>query len=183
MPIEVRKDGFQTLTIPVTGKYKIEIVAPGTGQRLFKRFSIPGVRIVAKFKLKRGQKITAALGQQPRFGFDGDGGSGGSFLVLETEKEPKLLLAAGGAGCSKNQAFGEGRFERGLEKIDISGAGYTVAPVESKFSKVEGRGRQKLGLDWLRFSYFKKKLSRKSWRAFFRRNFLEERFKPKKFGY
>ena len=129
------------MTIPVTAKYKIEIVAPGTGKQLSIRLLIPGVRIVAKFELKRGQKITAALGQQPRFGIDGEGGSGGSFLVLETDKEQKLLLAAGGAGSSYNEGFGRGKFGRGLGdelKIDISGAGYTLAPDDSKFSKIEG---------------------------------------------
>ena len=136
------------MIIPVTSKYKIEIVAPGTGKQLFCRLLIPGVRIIAKFELKRGQKITAALGQQPRFGIDGEGGSGGSFLVLETDKEQKLLLAAGGAGTkngiyhrcsSKNGVYLRClRFAKGLLKSDISGAGYTIAPDDSKFSKVEG---------------------------------------------
>ena len=50
--------------------------------------------MVGKFELKKGQKITAAVGQQSQF----DGvESGGSFLVLETDEKPKLLLAVTGA--------------------------------------------------------------------------------------
>lgn len=109
------------MTIPITAKYEIEIVSPGdnreytsyTIQREITRYlshsgltpttstitgKIPGTRIIGKFELKRGQKITAAIGQQLRPGFNGKGGSGGSFLVLETDKEPELLLAAGGVG-------------------------------------------------------------------------------------
>ena len=111
------------MTIPVTAKYKIELVAPGT-----ERDKIPGVRIIAKFELKRGQKITAALGQQPKFALDGMNGSGGSFLVLESDKERKLLLAAGGAGSSRHKNFGRGSTEGGLGKIKISGAGYRIEP-------------------------------------------------------
>ena len=85
---EVLKDGFQTLTIPFTSIYKIEIVAPGTSKQ-------PGDRIIGKFDLEMGQKITAAIGQPQLFGFNDEGGSGGSFLVLKTNKEQKVLLAAG----------------------------------------------------------------------------------------
>ena len=53
---EVSRDGFQTLTIPVSGEYKIEIVAPGSNS------SVPGARIIGTFKFEKGQKITAALG-------------------------------------------------------------------------------------------------------------------------
>ena len=53
---EVSRDGFQTLTIPVSGEYKIEIVAPGSNS------SVPGARILGTFKFEKGQKITAALG-------------------------------------------------------------------------------------------------------------------------
>ena len=97
---DVSRDGFQTLTIPVSAEYRIEIVAPGNS--LTKH---PGVRIIGKFELKKGQRITAALGQQ---GNDSWCGSGGSFLVLESDEGPKPLLIAGGAGCAwrNDEEFG-----------------------------------------------------------------------------
>ena len=100
---DVRKDGFQTLRIPTTSTYEIEIVAPGNCH--LKR---PGVRIKGTFALVAGDKITAALGQQGshEWGFCG---SGGSFLTLETKNSLKPLLIAGGAGSAR---FDE-EFERG----------------------------------------------------------------------
>ena len=66
----------------------------------------PGVRIIGKFELKKGQKITAALGQQ---GSHWGCGSGGSFLVLESDDGPKPLLVAGGAGSAwRDEEFGHG---------------------------------------------------------------------------
>lgn len=117
-------------------------------------YTTAGVRVVGKFELKKGQKITAALGQQPF----GKGGSGGSFLVLETDKEQKLLLVAGGAGYSKNKCFGEGsiknvlsigqvpkEFRKGL----IGGKGndwwdgeYIGCGIEGGFGGGSGEGRQ-----------------------------------------
>ena len=109
---EVLRDGFQTLTIPVTAKYKIELVAPGTYESYhiseitgpaYTMSSSRGVRIIGEFELEKGQKITVALGQQPEFqGINVHSKNGGSFLVLETDKEPKILLAAGGADYSES---------------------------------------------------------------------------------
>ena len=87
--------------IPVSANYEIELVAPGNARKKH-----PGVRIVGNFKLKQGQRITAALGQQ---GTLSHCGSGGSFLVLESDKGPKPLLVAGGAG----DAYLDERFARG----------------------------------------------------------------------
>ena len=103
MLFEVKRDGYQTLTIPVTAEYRIELVAPGTPWHKH-----PGVRIVGKFELKKGQKITAALGQQGKYFFCG---SGGSFLVLESDEGQKPLLIAGGAGCADDDDVEE--FARG----------------------------------------------------------------------
>merc|ERR1711937_554648 len=57
MLFDVLNDGFQTLTIPVSAQYKIELAAPGVS--LKKKF--PGVKIIGVFELKKGQKITVAL--------------------------------------------------------------------------------------------------------------------------
>ena len=97
--------------------YKIELIAPGnTG------WDHPGVRIIGRFELKKGQKITAALGQQ---GSDYCCGSGGSFLVLESDEGPKPLLIAGGAGYAfEDEEFGRGNIEKtavGNENIGTSG--------------------------------------------------------------
>ena len=72
---DVFQDGYQTLTIPLTAEFKIEIVAPGNDDEKH-----PGVKIVGEFKLEKGQKITVALGQQ---GNSFLCGSGGSFVVLD----------------------------------------------------------------------------------------------------
>ena len=83
---KVQKDGYQSLIIPVSALYKIELVAPGSW------FSkIPGVRIVAKFKLERGQVTTAALGQRGDHCYCG---SDGSFLTLKSSEGQRPLLIA-----------------------------------------------------------------------------------------
>jgi len=99
----VSRDGFQTLRIPTTAIYEIEIVAPGNC--LEKR---PGVRIKGTFALETGDKITTALGQQGSHKW-GCCGSGGSFITLDTRDGPKPLLISGGAGSAR---FDE-NFERG----------------------------------------------------------------------
>ena len=118
MSFEVLTAGFQTLTIPVSTVYEIHLVAPGNSVSRFR-----GVRIIGKFKLEKGQKITAALGQQ---GSSYECGSGGSFLVLESDEGPKPLLIAGGAGAarSKDEEFGRGNIKQtavGNENVGTSG--------------------------------------------------------------
>ena len=83
------------------------------------------MRIIGNFELKKGQKITAALGQQ---GNDWSCGSGGSFLVLESDEGPKPLLIAGGAGSTGvlnvDQEFARGNIKQaavGNENIGNSG--------------------------------------------------------------
>ena len=141
MPVEVKQDGYQTLTIPVSAVYEIELVAPGNCWS-----DHPGVRTIGKFKLKKGQKLTAALGQQ---GNNHCCGSGGSFLVVESDKGQKPLLIAGGAGSADDddEEFGRGNikqtavgnenigtsgtqvfFDWDKEKIYCAGAGYNKAP-------------------------------------------------------
>ena len=104
------------MTIPVTAEYRIELVAPGNSLR-----KDPGVRIVGIFELKKGQKVTAALGQQGHFW---DCGSGGSFLVLESDGGPKPLLIAGGAAHALDKEFGRGNIKQaavGNENVGTSG--------------------------------------------------------------
>ena len=138
---DVKRPGFQTLTINATAVHSIELVAPGN-----KTWKHPGVQIFAKFELKKGQRITAALGQQ---GSSDDCGSGGSFLVLESDKGPIPLLIAGGAGRAHtdDEAFGRGNIKQAAirnenvgtsgkqkfcdgdkEDIYCGGAGYFEAP-------------------------------------------------------
>ena len=151
---EVKQDGYQTLTIPVSAKYKIELIAPGRKINIF--MNDPGVRIIGTFELKKGQRITAALGQRPRdaLGTKSDGGCGGSFLVLESDDGQKPLLIAGGAGAAKDSEFACGKFEQAAagnenvgssgkqlfhdgEKEDIycGGAGYYEAPRVSNLAE------------------------------------------------
>ena len=118
MLFDVSRDGFQTLTIPVSAQYKIELVAPGN--RFTKH---PGVRMVGEFELEKGQRITVALGQQ---GILCNSGSGGSFLVLGSDEGQKPLLIAGGAGCTfkSDVEFGRGNIKQtavGNVNVDTSG--------------------------------------------------------------
>ena len=103
-----------------------------------------GVYVVANLKLRRSQKITVALGQRG----EREGGSGGSFLTLETPEGPKPLLIAGGPACgdaSKDfcrgqlgQAGGDNNipgssgvqeyFENDHAKIYCAGAGFVTGP-------------------------------------------------------
>ena len=144
---DVLRDGYQTLTIPVTAEYKIELIAPGNSSRKH-----PGVQINGKCKLKKGQKITVALGQQGNFD---NCGSGGSFVVLDGDGGPEPLLVAAGAGRAwHDEEFGRGNLNEtavGNEKIGksgiqmffpgdekdvyVAGAGYSEAPQVSKLAK------------------------------------------------
>ena len=136
--------------IPVSANYEIELVAPGNARKKH-----PGVRIVGKFKLQKGQRITVALGQQGNHGC----GSGGSFLVLKTEEGQKPLLIAGGAGFAEvvrnfDEEFAFGNIKqtaKGNENVGTSGkqqfltgdkediycagAGYYEAPQVSNLAK------------------------------------------------
>ena len=134
--------GFQTLTIPVSTVYEIELVAPGNSG--YKQH--PGVRIGAKFQLKKGEKITAALGQQ---GSSDWCGSGGSFLVLESDEEPKSLLIAGGAGCtlSRDEEFGRGNIKQaavGNENLGTSGKQKKIGFFERNNIYCAGAGFNKM---------------------------------------
>ena len=145
---DVLRDGYQTLTIPVTAEFKIELIAPGNSW-----YKHPGVKINGKFKLKKGQKITVALGQQ---GNRDDCGSGGSFVVLDGDGGSEPLLVAAGAGCAhyNDEEFGRGNLNQtavGNERIGksgiqeflpgdekdvyVAGAGYSEAPQVSKLAK------------------------------------------------
>ena len=134
--------GFQTLTIPVTAEYKIEIVAPGNSSKKH-----PGVRIVGTFELKKGQKITAALGQQG-INWLGSCGSGGSFLVLESNEGPKPLLIAGGAGSAEvdDEDFARGNIKQaavGNENVGTSGKQKKIGFFERNNIYCAGAGFEK----------------------------------------
>ena len=146
MSFEVLTAGFQTLTIPVSTVYEIQLVAPGNRETKH-----PGVRINGKFELKKGQKITAALGQQGPWGC----GSGGSFLMVESDEGPKPLLIAGGAGFAcRGKKFGRGNIKQiavgnenvgksgkqkfvdgDMEDVYCAGAGYDEAPQVSNLAE------------------------------------------------
>ena len=141
---DVPRNGFQTLRIPVSAVYKIELVAPGIHPSNAS-WRYPGVRIIGIFELEKGQRITAALGQQGNHFWCG---SGGSFLVLESDEGPKPLLIAAGAGfVFEDEEFGRGNikqtavgnknvgasgkqsfFNGDKEDIYCAGAGYNKAP-------------------------------------------------------
>ena len=123
------------------------VIAPGNSSRKHR-----GVKISGKFKLKKGQKITVALGQQ---GNNFGSGSGGSFVVLDGDGGPEPLLVAAGAGRAYyDEEFGRGNMNQtavGNEKIGksgiqeflpgdekdvyVAGAGYFEAPQVSKLAK------------------------------------------------
>ena len=60
---EVKKNGFQTLTIPVSGNFNIQIASP-VHRVKNSRAIAPGIRCDGTFLLKKGQKITVMLGQK-----------------------------------------------------------------------------------------------------------------------
>ena len=149
---DVLRDGYQTLTIPVTAEYEIELVAPGNDYEKH-----PGVKINGTFKLKKGQKVTVALGQQ---GNSLLCGSGGSFVVLDGDGGPELLLVAAGAtrfaraALFYDEEFGRGNidqtavgngsigksgiqdfFEGDEKDVYVAGAGYSEAPQVSNLAE------------------------------------------------
>ena len=64
--------------------------------------------------------LTVILGQR---GSNGCCGSGGTFALKDTGSQKKLILAAGGAGCSTDEKFGKGRFPK---LNDSSSQGFNV---------------------------------------------------------
>ena len=139
---DVNRDGFQCLTIPRSGRYKFEVIGASF------RDKEPGARIIGEVRLKKGEKITVALGQTG----NRDGcGTGGTFVVKESGTcNPRPLFVAGGAGfghnnfskaslsqtASGNDKFGSSRVQKfiGGHRYDIykticSGAGFSEAPV------------------------------------------------------
>ena len=61
--------------------------------------------------------VTVILGQR---GSNSCCGSGGTFVLKENGSRKKLILAAGGAGCSTDEKFGKGRFPK-LNEISSQG--------------------------------------------------------------
>ena len=94
---DVKNVGHQTLTIPVSGNFKIEIAAPGREVKDSRGITmpIPGLKTVGTFLLKKGQKITVVLGQMANFL---NCQSGGSLCVLEGEHGPEPLLIVSNGG-------------------------------------------------------------------------------------
>ena len=119
--------------------YRIELVAPGNSYKKH-----PGVRVIGKFELKKGQRITAALGQQ---GSSDYCGSGGSFVVLESDEGPKPLLIAGGAGSADyDEEFGRGYIKQaavGNENVGTSGKQEIIRSFERNNVYCAGAGFKK----------------------------------------
>ena len=81
-----------------------------------------GVQVVSTLALRRGERITVALGQQgkPTIFING---CGGSFVVRETTDGPKPLLIVGGPGWG-DRGFSSGQLGQaggGNQKLGTSG--------------------------------------------------------------
>ena len=103
-----------------SGEYRVEIRSPGKPYSHNK-----GVNVVANLMLRRGQKITVALGQK---GTE-TSGFGGSFLTLETTDGPTPLLIAGGPGGDlmydsedEEKEFANGQLSQAGSGNDIPGS-------------------------------------------------------------
>ena len=71
---DVVRDGYQCLTIPRSGRYRFEVIGASWLEE------IPGAQIIGEVRLKKGEKITVALGQR---GSDEWCGSGATFVVKD----------------------------------------------------------------------------------------------------
>ena len=58
---------------------------------------------------EKSEVVTVILGQR---GSNSCCGSGGTFVLKETGSRKKLILAAGGAGCSTDEKFGKGHYPK-----------------------------------------------------------------------
>ena len=118
----VLKEGFQTLTIPRTGRYSFEVIGAGTSFTGHKK-ELSGARIKGKIQLERGDRITVALGQESKGQIVS--GSGATFVVKEGEIQLEPLFIASGAGYSSpNRIYGRASLSvpaEGNEKIGSSG--------------------------------------------------------------
>ena len=71
---DVLRDGFQCLTIPRSGRYRFEVIGASWEEEIL------GAQIIGEVLLKKGEKITVALGQR---GTNEWCGSGATFVVKE----------------------------------------------------------------------------------------------------
>ena len=111
-------NGFQSLRIPRSGRYRFEVIGAGS------RKEEPGARIIGEIRLEKGEAITVALGQQGSHPFSGNGGT---FVVKQNgTSDPQPLFVAGGAGCATHREsdFGKASLSQtasGNDKIGSSG--------------------------------------------------------------
>ena len=92
----VAKAGYQSLTIPRSGRYRFELNGASSDHRE------PGARIIGEVHLKKGEKITVAVGQR---GSKIGCGNGGTFVVKENgTSDPQPLFVAAGAGSGHSDA-------------------------------------------------------------------------------
>ena len=121
----MQRDGFQCLTIPRTGRYRFEVIGPSWV------YDAQGAQIIGEDWLKKGEKITIALGQRGNiYGC----GNGGTFVVNQNGTP---LYVAGGGGCAI--IMGQGSGNAGLDdeyendKIGSSGVQELFANDENDF--------------------------------------------------
>ena len=67
--------------------YRVDLRSPAYNS------NYKGVKVVSTLALRRGERITVALGQQGKPAYSGNG-CGGSFVVRETTDGPQPLLIA-----------------------------------------------------------------------------------------
>ena len=117
--------------------YRVDLRSPAFYNGSYSK----GVKVVSILALRRGERITVALGQRGS-PTDKGNGCGGSFLVRETKDGPQPLLIAGGPGAdesgqlgqagSGNQNIGSSGVQQYLEgdrpDFYCAGAGFLSAP-------------------------------------------------------
>lgn len=101
---KMKRDGYQTITIPETGLYSVELRGAGYSNGF-------GACLKDTFKFNLGDQLTFVIGQ-----VGSAGGNGGSFLSLNND----VIAVAGGGGRDANYASkkngrptGKGCFIRG----------------------------------------------------------------------
>ena len=138
---DVLRDGFQCLTIPRSGRYRFEVIGASWLEEI--PGAPAGAQIIGEVRLKKGEKITVALGQR---GTNEWCGSGATFVVKENViSGPQPLFVAAETSCvfiaeafENNEIGSSGvqKFFADDEKdIYCCGSGFLKEPVTGRLRK------------------------------------------------
>lgn len=134
---------IESFTVADTGDYWLEAAGAEGGNHTISTFRPGrGAIVGGKFHLTAGTSLSMLIGQQPSL-TDGNGGGGGSFVVLEGTTPLQPLLVGGGGGGSGN---GTDTPNKHGQASANGGAGGGQARPDGGVAGLGGQGSQGAGI-------------------------------------